>query len=301
MASKLALSSVDNNMQLDPDSVTAYDWLYLQGGNFLNDRPLEDIIRFSHLVKSKSILPSITDKMQEAKDKLGEDPYNLELIKKFGIMLTDKFEWQQAANVMMRGWKRVSEFTERRDRFEFLMKLTEASYRNFQFKQAVAVLMDIDVPEEQHEKIAYLLLACHVYSQGGDAPKALSMFSKAIESEELEVSIKYWAATAIGLKKVGAFEAAKNAVVNKKRNSGAQHQTDESQIQTVESWANMSLAVDDPAPLIDRIMDSKAYFKEGKPTKELIYFTLSFLAIFFFVLFYWLEQRSLKRHKLIQP
>lgn len=284
------------------DVVGKNDWLYLQGGEFLNDRPLEDIIRFSHLTKSKSLLPSITNKMQEVKDALAEDPYDLALIQKFGLMLAEKFEWMQASNVMMRGWKRVSEFKEQRDRFEFLMKLSEASYRNFQFKQALAVLMDIDVPEEKNQKIAYLLLSCHVYSEGGDAPKALSAFSKLVDGESLEVSIKYWAATAIGLKKVGAFEAAKNNVVNKQRNSGAQHQADESQIRTIESWAAMSLTADEPKPFIERVFDSKTYFVESWwPTKELAIFTVVSLCIFWFCVFYWLEQRSLKRHKFIEP
>merc|ERR1719197_1417438 len=62
--------------------------------------------------------------------------------------------------------------------------------------------------------------------------------------EDFEGAIKIWAACALRLKKVGSFELAKNAVMNKAR-SGQNYVMDQSRMQTVESWAIMSAQPDD--------------------------------------------------------
>lgn len=271
------------------DAIGQYDDLYLHS-IFDEGKDIEDIIRMSHLTKTKVVMPSISNATKEVKDLLDKDPYNLPLIKQVGFKYAAEYQWDKCANVMMRGWKRVGEFKEPTERFRFLMKLAEASYRNFQHKQAHAVLMDVEEPSDPVERKAYQLLTCHIMAQQSDAPSALKAFSKATENDEFEAAIKFYAATAVGLKKVGAFEAAKNAIVNKVR-SGPNYHMDESRCKTVESWAMMSAdtSKDEKPPL--RLWDAE----NKAPTKEAIYMVCAMAAFLLLLLMYWAEQSSLKK------
>jgi len=277
------------NIEERLDAIGQYDDLYLHS-IFDEGKDIEDIIRMSHLTKTKVVMPSISNATKEVKDLLDKDPYNLPLIKMVGFKYAAEYQWDKCANVMMRAWKRVGEFKEPVERFRFLMKLSEASYRNFQHKQAYAVLMDVEEPSDPVERKAFQLLTCHIMAQQNDAPAALKAFSKAIEKDEFEAAIKFYAATAVGLKKVGAFEAAKNAVVNKVR-SGPNYHMDESRCKTVESWAMMSS---------DTAKDEKPSFtlwdSENKmPSKQAIYMVCALSAFLFLVLMYYAEQSSLKK------
>lgn len=266
--------------------------LYMSGTFYFKDEDLEDIIRMSVLPKRKVEMPSMSNASKAVKDKLQEDPYNIELIKELGLIYGSEAQWDKAANVMMRGWKRASELKDPRSRFEFLIKLAEASFRNRQFRQTAAILMDIDEPEDYYERKAYQLLSCHTYAENGDAPKALAVFSKAVEGEDFETSIKIWAAVALRLRAVGAFEAAKNAVMNKAR-SGPNYYMDQSRLQTVESWAIMSSTQDDTP----KGWEDYFNFDDGIP-KWIIYVGVAFVSLIIIYVLYCIERRSLESWRL---
>lgn len=262
--------------------------LYMGGAARFKDEDIEDIIRSSVLPRKQYKMPSISNKAKEAKDRLEKDPYNIESIKDLGFIYAAEVQWDMAANVMMRGWKRVNDLKDPGDRFTFLMKLCECSFRTHKFRQAHAIVMDIDEPDDYHEKKAYLLLSCHVHAEIRDQLNTLKIFSKAIEGEDFEIAIKIWAACALRLKKVGGFEVAKNAVMNKAR-SGQNYHMDQSRMQTVESWAIMSANPEEKKSL---------FTLEDGIQPWMIKAAIAFVCLIFVYLFYLLEQRSLRALKL---
>lgn len=260
--------------------------LYMGGSARWQEDEIEDILRSSILPRKMYRMPSLSNKAQKAKNRLAEDPYNMEYLKDLGLIYASEYQWELAANVLVRGMKRVSELKDAGDRLMYLMKLAEASFRCRKFRQAHAVLMDVDVPDDPPEKKAYLLLSCHTYAEIGDSPNALKAFSKALEGEEFESAIKIWAACALRLKAVGVFEAAKNAVMNKAR-TGPNYVMDQSRMQTVESWALLSSSGEEKG--------WRDYFNTQEGTQPWMY--KGFFAVLAFVticFLYVLESRSLQ-------
>jgi len=273
----------------DTDFVRPKPTLYMGGTGHWKDDEIEDIIRSSVCPKQKFEMPSISNSTKKAKDGLEADPYNIERIVDLGFAYTSEVQYDKAANVLIRGWKRSSELKNPSDRFDFLMKLCEVSFRNHYFRQAHAVLMDIEEPEDYCQKKAFQLLSVHIFAEMNDSPKALSVFSKAIEKEEFEMAVKIWAACAIRLKKAGANEVAKTAVLAKAR-SGQNHFMDQSRIQTVESWALMG----------SDVQNKKGWFdlEDGIP-KWMLKAAAAFFAFLLIWFLYYLETRSLRSMKML--
>jgi len=266
-----------------------WDHLYMHGGATWDRFEVEDIVRLSVMMQSKgaqSLAKSTTNATQEVKDELSNDPYNIKLIYALGLRYFGEFQWDLCSNVLLRGWKRVSELADVNERFIFLMKLSEASYRNFQFKQAQAVLMDVDEPEGIEARRAYYLLGCQVHAQVGDLSKSLSAFSKAIEKEDFEIAVKIWAACVLALKRVGAFEPSKTQIAKKVRKDHAYN--DESQLRTVETWSVLPMMPEENKNTWDLI-------KQGKPPSWVYCFSIANVLVFVVGLLYLIEQYSLTR------
>lgn len=293
--SELRLRHAQGDTSGDPDARKVekripgkYDQLYMGGGTRFNQHELPDLIRMSAVHKCKLNGRKTSNDVQEAKDKLDEDPYDINSITALGDVHFTEFQFDLCANVLLRGWKRVSELSDTHARFRFLMKLCEASYRNMQFKQAHAVLMSIDEPEDGIERKAFLLLACQVHALVNDAPKVLASFSKVIDAESFEVAIYTWAACALALRHVGAFEASKNAVAKKAEfeNKG------ESQIRVVETWSVLKIL---PEPKKENFMEM---VKAGEIPKKLILVLIALCVLFMIWIIYLLEQYNLDRRGL---
>jgi len=156
--------------------------------------------------------PGLTNETKKAKDLLEKDPFNLHLIYELGHAYAVDEHWARCVNVMMRGWKRMSEVPDPSARFEFLMILCQASVRCKQYKQALAVLNDVTEPEDVQDLKGFLVMSCQVYCHNGDAQKALKAFHRAMEEEDFDAMLGVWVACMAGLKKVGAYEAAKSTV-----------------------------------------------------------------------------------------
>jgi tetratricopeptide (TPR) repeat protein len=161
----------------------------------------------------KGPLPGLKDETKRAKDALTADPYNLQLIYELGMEYVKEEKWKEATNVMIRGWKRVSEFKEPSARFTYLYQLAECSVICKQYKQAYAILMDMEDPEDPEDLQAYSILQCKVYCENDQLQKALKAFHKALEGiTTFEDALPVWTQTVFALKKVGAYEAAKSAI-----------------------------------------------------------------------------------------
>jgi len=257
--------------------------LYMGGTARWESDELEDIIRSSVVPKKKYVMSSISDKAKRAKDALEEDPYSITNIINLGYIYASEVQYDKSANVLIRGWKRSAELPEPSDRFKFLMKLSEVSFRNHQFKQAHAVIMDIDEPEDYYEKKAFQLLSCHCHAEIGDGSKAMAVFCKAIDGEDFEKAVKIWSACALRLKKVGVHPMAKEAVLKKAR-SGQNFYMDSARVQTVESWTMMSERKDEARPWLD--------LEDGVQPWMLVVCIIFFVLLLFYVL-HWMEQRNL--------
>lgn len=163
--------------------------------------------------KKKPVKPGISNAAQRCKDELKKDPYSLKWISDLGCVYAKEEMWDLCQNVMLRGWKRANTELDRDAAFVFLMKLCDASFLCKQYRQAHAVFNDIEVPEiGTIEFRAYSILGCNVYSANNDMQKALKSFNNAIEGVGFDVTMAAWSVCHMGMRKVGAYEAAKNTV-----------------------------------------------------------------------------------------
>jgi len=276
-------------LAMKSDNVRPKPALYLGGTARWEDDEVGDIFRATVIPRTKYVMKSNSNKAQAAKEALEEDPYSLEKIIDLGFIYASEVQYEKAGNVLMRGWKRVGELTDPAERFYFLMELAEVSFRNRLYKQAHAVLMDIDEPQDYYEKKAYQLLSCHAHAEIGDGSKALSVFIKAIDGETFGSAIKIWAACALRLRKVGAHEPGKEAIIKKAR-TGQDFLMDQSRIQTVESWAMLNDTPTDLKGLLN--------FEDGMP-KWIIVAGVMFIMMCWIAVLYWFEVKNLRNMKML--
>lgn len=187
--------------------------IYMGGLRSIQNDDLLDVVKCS--VRPRKLIKPMGLSNEEAasREELARDPYNLRLIIALGHLYARKAKWDNSHNVLLRGWKRAGEIEDIGIRFCYLMKLCEISYFLGKYKQAFAVLHDIEEPGEDGEFLnAYLLLSVQVYAVNGDQIRSLKAFQKAIEGKEFRMAVRIWAIVQIELKKAGAYEAAKSAI-----------------------------------------------------------------------------------------
>lgn len=181
----------------------------------LEDLAKEDVIDVLKLAirpRSLPTKPGLSNTIKMARDALAAEPHNLLLINELGRLYASEAQWDKCANVLLRGWKRSKEIVDDSVRFRFLMKLAEVSLRLGKFRQALAVLQDMEEPEGGYEKKAYLVLLIQVHASNGDVQRALKSFQRAIEGESFDNAVRILALTLADLHKAGGFHAAKTAV-----------------------------------------------------------------------------------------
>lgn len=204
-------------MYADPVD-SAKEWkklpLYLGGFDKLRDEHIVDVIKFGIKPRhrTKQVITSSSSAAKGARDALAEDPYNIHLIYDLAYQYAAEGHFEQCMNVMLRGWKRASEIEDSSARFRFLMKLCELSYSSSKFRQAQAVLQDIDEPEDPSDRKAYFILSCHVHSANKDVQRTLRAFQRAIEGEGYQSAVRVFALTLLNLRDVGLYEIGKSAI-----------------------------------------------------------------------------------------
>lgn len=235
-----------------------------------------DVLKLALRPRQPPEKPGLSNTLKAARDALQEDPYNLLLINELGRLYAQEARWDKCANVLLRGWKRAHEIQDEKIRFCFLMKLCEVSVRLALFRQAHAILQDIEEPTEGHERKAYLVMCVQVYSNCGDVQRALKSFQRAIEGETFSRAVRIFALTLFDLQKAGAFQSAKSAL---EKMSPGYH--DKSTLQMLETFAERQ--------------DQKA--NQFDPTKLLIISGCVAVFLIFIYLLWLLEQWSLSRLK----
>lgn len=156
--------------------------------------------------------PGRSRKVMEASNSLAADPYNLRLIHDMGMVYASEGQWEKAANVMLRGWKRAEEIKDDKIRFRFLMKLCEASFRISKPRQAFAVLSSIGGAPDNADLAAFYAMSVQVYCAVGDMHKALSTFKKAIKGQEFRDALTLLAMVTEDLRAAKAFHPVRDAV-----------------------------------------------------------------------------------------
>jgi len=156
--------------------------------------------------------PGRSRKVMEASNNLAADPYNMRYIHDLGAVYASEGQWEKAANVMLRGWKRASEIPDDHVRFRFLMKLSEASFRISKPRQAFAVLNSIEGPPKNDDLLAFQVMSVQIFCAVGDVQKALATFKKAISGQDFRDAVILLALIADDLRAVKAFHPVKDAV-----------------------------------------------------------------------------------------
>jgi tetratricopeptide (TPR) repeat protein len=159
--------------------------------------------------------PGLSDDAKTIKDQLAEDPHNMELIWQLGQVYFRDGQLERVTNVLLRGWKRVSELKEKQARLDYLMLLAQVSIWEKKYKQALAVLNDTEESESEERSADFHMLRCQIYCFNGDTQKGLSSFNKAIDGHDFDDVLKIWSECIPAIKEVGAYDATKSTVEGK--------------------------------------------------------------------------------------
>jgi len=244
------------------------------------ERVMEELMAMMQKLKAGP-KPGLSNEAKKAKDGLAVNPYDMVSIMRLGLAYAEDEQWQQCATVLLRGFKRVKELPEDELRFEFLRMLCQASLQLKKYKQALAVLNDMEEPIPG-DITPYNVLKCQVFCHNGQEQKGLKAFHEALEKQEFQTQCAIWAQCLGALKKVGLAEMTKSKVA-----SFAQNDEDKAKLDAVEKLAEMKAAiVEAPAA--------------GSGSN---YILLVLAGVFFCMMMYFLyllEQRSLKSMNMLK-
>eukprot|EP00929_Paragymnodinium_shiwhaense_P002056 TRINITY_DN102254_c0_g1_i1.p1 TRINITY_DN102254_c0_g1~~TRINITY_DN102254_c0_g1_i1.p1 ORF type:complete len:280 (+),score=85.16 TRINITY_DN102254_c0_g1_i1:78-917(+) len=166
--------------------------------------------------ESEAPKPGLSHEAKKWKNALQSDPFNMEFITRLGVAYAQDRQWQRSVTVMLRGWKRVSDFPQRKAAFEYLCLLSQGSFKLDKYKQALAVLQDVteDMLAEVDcaDKSRFHALRCQVYCANNEQQKALKAFHQAIEGQAFETAAGHWAGCLAELKKVELLDVTRSAL-----------------------------------------------------------------------------------------
>mmetsp|Transcript_125327 Transcript_125327/g.250166 ORF Transcript_125327/g.250166 Transcript_125327/m.250166 type:complete len:279 (+) Transcript_125327:39-875(+) len=154
----------------------------------------------------------VSSEAMRCREALQQDPYNLERIFELGLAYAEDSQWEQCANVLLRGWKRVGELQDLETRCQFLLTLCQASVNLGKFRQTLAVLADMEESDEPETKVRVEALRCHANCSIGDSATGLQAFHRAIAGQDFETASGCWALCYPSLQQVGALQATRNAI-----------------------------------------------------------------------------------------
>lgn len=224
--------------------------------------------------------PGTSNEAKKYKDQLNEDPFNLQAIFGLGKAYAADEQWDRCCNVMLRGFKRVSELESKEDRYEFLATLAKASMNLEKFRQALAVVTDITDPDDADELKGLNLMRCQVYCHNGELQKGLKAFNAAIEGASFQDAVKAWASCSRGLKQVNGWGVTKNIVAKM-----AESEEEKKQLESVDKLCEFK--------------DDVHKLQHASPISDLRLWMLTGLLIVLLCvlvgILYWFEQRNLAK------
>eukprot|EP00927_Polykrikos_kofoidii_P075015 TRINITY_DN71073_c0_g1_i1.p1 TRINITY_DN71073_c0_g1~~TRINITY_DN71073_c0_g1_i1.p1 ORF type:complete len:330 (-),score=81.87 TRINITY_DN71073_c0_g1_i1:35-1024(-) len=159
--------------------------------------------------------PGLSNTAKKWKDALTVEPFNLKFIRELGFAYADDFQWRQCMNTLLRGWKRVGEFDDPIHGFQLLYTLCVASLHMKKYRQAAAVLADMeDVSLAGIDDVALQLLRCKVNCVNGNAQQGLKDFHVAIEGRDFGEACSLWTACLEYLRKADLEELTKSKLLS---------------------------------------------------------------------------------------
>eukprot|EP00933_Yihiella_yeosuensis_P048250 TRINITY_DN4433_c1_g2_i1.p1 TRINITY_DN4433_c1_g2~~TRINITY_DN4433_c1_g2_i1.p1 ORF type:complete len:282 (+),score=49.45 TRINITY_DN4433_c1_g2_i1:113-958(+) len=192
--------------------------LYMKDFDQLENEDIVDVIKMAVRPRPKEMkelanrLPGRSKKVMEASNALSADPYSLYWINELGRIYASEGQYEKAANVLLRGWKRANEIPDASVRFHFLMKLCEASYRLGKPKQAFAVLKDMETPADRSQAVVFEMMACQVYCAVGDTQRAFAAFKRATTGDTFRLVVRKFALVIDDLRHAGCYNAVRGYV-----------------------------------------------------------------------------------------
>lgn len=161
--------------------------------------------------------PGTSDAAEKHRVALKEDPYDLYAINELGLVYHKEAKHSQCSNVLIRGWKRVSEIEDEEVRFSFLAHLADASIRLNQHRQATAVLQDMAEPpkENRQSRLQYSRISIQAYANAGQVEKALKHFQVVLEEEDFAIAVRMFIYVQLDFFKAGAYDSVKDAMAAK--------------------------------------------------------------------------------------
>lgn len=224
-----------------------------------------------------------SDEAKACKARLDADPFNLQYIFDLGMVYAEDVHYERCCNVMLRGWKRVHEFEDPAVRFAFLATLAQASLKTKKYRQALAVLNDMEAPNDDEEQLQHFhTLRCMIHAETGDLQKALQAWSKAIEGKAFEQVIGIWSSCLCCLRKVGALEVTRSTLADL-----AGTEQNMKQIEAVEKLVNLR---------------EEVYANDGSQEKavrsRVTKFVVAVGVVVLLLVLYYFEKHSLSQMKL---
>lgn len=226
--------------------------------------------------------PGTSNEAQKLRDELLKDPYHLETMLSLGKEYAKMHQWDRCMNVLLRGFKRVSELEKSEDRYEFLALLCQVSLELNKHKQALAVLVDIEQPEGEELQKELFCLKCQVYGHNGDTQRCLKAFHEALAGIAFQDALRLWTACSSALKKVDGFVVSRTTLEKL-----ATTDDEKKQVEMVEKLCNVK---DEYMTVSD-----KSFWNSTEGVVFIAVMVLTFLLLF--ASLYWLEQRSLQHWK----
>lgn len=185
--------------------------------------------------------PGLSNEAKQAKDALMVDPYCMEAIYNLGVAYAADQKWTECMNVLLRGWKRVREFSDVDRRLDFLFVLCQASFQLEKYRQALAVLSDVDpsdVTPEHPDFVRYEVIKAQVYSMNGDRQKALQAFHTAVDNLGYQRGLVAWSVCCSAFSKAGFYDTAKAMMLDK-----ATSQEDRKKLDAAEALMRMKESI----------------------------------------------------------
>jgi len=174
------------------------------------EEQLKDAVAAAELPRT---LASMSDNAHSIKQQLSQDPQNLQLIFRLGKAYCGDGLWNQACNVLHRGWARLSEVQPFEQRFEYAVMFCEASLRSGRKEIAREAVRKIDfsgLSQDQETLRSHAWsITCEIHGAMNERQLALKAFCQAIDRQPFEQTLAVWAATRASLRCVGAYDAGK--------------------------------------------------------------------------------------------
>jgi len=180
---------------------------------------LKDVVAAAELPKAP---PSMSNNAAHVRQELAKDPHNLDLLLSLGEAYTRDGHWNQACNVLHRGWSRLAEVEAGEKRFSYAAAFCESSFRSGRVDVARDALPKLDLAAAaaavavggtqnlKHWDSRRHTLACEIHCAASERQLALKAFCQALDaSSTFDDKMLVWAATRMGLRKAGGYDAAK--------------------------------------------------------------------------------------------